>query len=187
MHLRHDALAAAAEWIVEVEAYANLHDDLVATVGKIDSTPGAINVIPGEATASLDLRHHNDEFRKVAAASLLESAATIAAKRGVKVASKPLSEQAAVPMNPHLAHLLHTASARAGFPSRVMTSGAGHDAMIVAPHIPATMLFLRSPGGLSHHPDESVLPHDIEAALNTAMEFLTLLRDDRSNIKDDHA
>jgi allantoate deiminase len=74
-----------------------------------------------------------------------------------------------------------------------MTSGAGHDAMIVAQRLPSTMLFLRSPGGLSHHPDETVLPQDIEAALATAMEFLTLVRDDRAdtadsaNLKDPHA
>jgi allantoate deiminase len=187
MRLRHDALAAAAEWIVAVETYANGHDDLVATVGKIDSVPSAINVIPGEVTASLDLRHHDDDLRKAAITSLHESATRIAAKRGVKVTSKTLSQQAAVPMNPHLTHMLHTAATRTGFPGRIMTSGAGHDAMILAPHIPSTMLFLRSPGGLSHHPDESVLPHDVEAALITAMEFLRLLRDDRSNIKDDHA
>jgi allantoate deiminase len=68
-----------------------------------------------------------------------------------------------------------------------MTSGAGHDAMILAPSIPSAMLFLRSPGGLSHHPDESVLPQDVEAALATAMEFLAQLRDDRTNPKDRHA
>ena len=68
-----------------------------------------------------------------------------------------------------------------------MTSGAGHDAMIVVQRLPSTMLFLRSPAGLSHHPDESVLPEDVEAALATAMEFLTLLRDDKTNIKEPHA
>ena len=68
-----------------------------------------------------------------------------------------------------------------------MTSGAGHDAMILAPVIPSAMLFLRSPGGLSHHPDETVLPQDVEAALATAMEFLAQLRDDRTNLKDGHA
>ena len=46
-----------------------------------------------------------------------------------------------------------------------MTSGAGHDAMILAPHVPSAMLFLRSPGGISHHPDESVLPGDVDVAL----------------------
>lgn len=192
MHLRHDALAAAAEWIVATETYANHHDDLVATVGKISSTPGAINVIPGEVTASLDLRHHNDDVRRAAAASLLDSATTIASKRGVKVSSETLSQQDAVPMNPHLTHLLQAATVRAGFPSPTMTSGAGHDAMIIAPHIPSTMLFLRTPGGLSHHPNESVLPQDVEAALATAMEFLKLLRDapplnNRLTLKDPHA
>jgi len=59
-----------------------------------------------------------------------------------------------------------------------MTSGAGHDAMIVARRVPAAMLFLRSPGGLSHHPDEAVLPGDVEAALATGLEFLRSLRDD---------
>jgi allantoate deiminase len=57
--------------------------------------------------------------------------------------------------------------------------------MILAPTIPSTMLFLRSPGGLSHYPDEAVLPQDIEAALATAMEFLALLSDDKT--KDSHA
>ncbi len=83
--------------------------------------------------------------------------------------------------------MLHNAAAQAGFSSRRMTSGAGHDAMILAPFVPSTMLFLRSPGGLSHHPDETVLPQDVEAALATAMEFLTQLRDDRSQPKDRHA
>ena len=68
-----------------------------------------------------------------------------------------------------------------------MTSGAGHDAMILAPLVASTMLFLRSPGGLSHHPNEAVLPQDVEAALATAMEFLAQLRDDRTNSKDGHA
>jgi allantoate deiminase len=61
-----------------------------------------------------------------------------------------------------------------------MTSGAGHDAMIVARRIPAAILFLRSPGGLSHHPDEAIVPGDVEAALATGVEFLRRLRDDRA-------
>jgi allantoate deiminase len=53
-----------------------------------------------------------------------------------------------------------------------MSSGAGHDAMILAQKIPAAMLFLRSPGGISHHPDENVLAEDVAAALNAGMRFL---------------
>jgi allantoate deiminase len=186
MHLRHDAMAAAAEWIVAVEDYARLHKGLVATVGKVDATPGAGNVIAGRVTTSLDVRHAEDTIRSAAVKSLLAIAEEFSADRGVTVASQTLLEQPAVPMDSRLSAMLHSASVKAGFTSRMMTSGAGHDAMILAEHVPSTMLFLRSPGGLSHHPDEAVLPQDVEAALATAMEFLALLRDDRATTKDNH-
>jgi allantoate deiminase len=63
----------------------------------------------------------------------------------------------------------------AGYPVHRLTSGAGHDAMILAPVVPATMLFLRSPGGISHHPGENVFPDDVEAALRTSLYFLDAL------------
>jgi allantoate deiminase len=181
MHLRHDAMAAAADWIVAVETFANANTGLVATVGKVETSPGAGNVIAGHVTASLDVRHANDQTRQIALSALINSANAAAAKRGLHVSTQTQLEQSAVPMNPALTQLLHTAAEKAGFPSRRMTSGAGHDAMIVAQRIPSTMLFLRSPGGLSHHPDESVLPQDVEAALAIVMEFLTHLRDDRAD------
>ena len=180
-------MAAAAEWIVAVEDYARSHDSLVATVGKVDATPGAGNVIAGRVSASLDVRHANDSLREAAATALLALAEAAATKRGVRVSSSMQLEQAAVPLDQHLTALLSKAAARADFPARRMTSGAGHDAMILAPKIPSAMLFLRSPRGLSHHPDETVLPQDVEAALATAMEFLAQLRDDRTNPKDAHA
>jgi allantoate deiminase len=187
MHLRHDALAAAAEWIVAVEDYACSHNGLVATVGKLEAAPGAGNVIAGEVTASLDIRHADDSVREASVIAILKLAETAATRRGTHVTSSKQLEQPAVPLDARLAALLSQAAARAGFPARRMTSGAGHDAMILAPIVPSAMLFLRSPGGLSHHPDETVLPQDVEAALTTAMEFLARLRDDRTNPEDDHA
>jgi allantoate deiminase len=187
MHLRHDAMAAAAEWIVAVEDYANSHNGLVTTVGKVEAAPGAGNVIAGKVTASLDVRHADDSVREASVIAILKLAETAATRRGVHVTSIKQLEQPAVPLDPHLTTLLKTAAAQAGFPARRMTSGAGHDAMILAPRIPSAMLFLRSPGGLSHHPDETVLPQDVEAALATAIEFLAQLRDDRTNSKDGHA
>jgi allantoate deiminase len=187
MHLRRDAMAAAAEWIVAVEAYASAQNGLVATVGKVETAPGAGNVIAGKVTASLDVRHADDRVREASVLAILTHAETAATRRGVHVTSSKQLEQPAVPLDPHLTALLSKAATQAGFPARRMTSGAGHDAMILAPTIPSTMLFLRSPGGLSHHPDETVLPQDVEAALATAMEFLAQLRDDRTNPKDGHA
>ena len=187
MNLRHDAMATAAEWICAVEDYARSHDSLVATVGEVGISPSAANVIPGRVTASLDARHADDTIRKAAIDAIVGVAEASAARRGVQVTAHTQLEQPAVPLDSRLTEILQTAAARVGFPSRIMTSGAGHDAMILAPYIPSAMLFLRSPGGLSHHPDETVLPEDIEAALATAMEFLAQLRDDRTNSKDGHA
>jgi allantoate deiminase len=187
MHLRRDAMAAAADWIVAVEAYAISQSGLVATAGKVETSPGAGNVIAGQVRASLDLRHANDNTRNAAVAELIVAAQTAGARRHVRVTTYTQLEQPAVPLDLYLTEMLQNAAVRAGFPSGRMTSGAGHDAMILAPTIPSTMLFLRSPGGLSHQPDESVLPQDVEAALATALEFLTLLGDDRSKLKDGHA
>jgi allantoate deiminase len=187
MPLRHDAMAAAADWIIAVEDYAISHHGLVATVGKVETSPGSGNVIAGKVKASLDVRHADDTVREAAVAAILQLADSAAGKRGVEVAAQTQLEQPTVPLDPHLTTILQNAATQAGFPSRRMTSGAGHDAMILAPVIPAAMLFLRSPGGLSHHPAETVLPEDVEAALTTAMEFLAQLRDDRTNLKDPHA
>jgi allantoate deiminase len=64
-----------------------------------------------------------------------------------------------------------------------MSSGAGHDAMIVARRVPAAMIFVRSPGGVSHHPDESVLVEDVEGAYAVGLEFLRTVREDCAMLK----
>jgi allantoate deiminase len=172
MRLRHDALAAAAQWIVEVERFAVNHPELVATVGRLEVSPGAVNVVPGEVRATLDVRHPKDEPRRTAVASVLTKAELAAAQRGVRVSAKAMSKLVAVPMNRELTVALQHAAARAGHETRAMFSGAGHDAMILAPHVPTTMLLVRSPDGLSHHPEETVRAVDVEAALGTVLEFV---------------
>jgi allantoate deiminase len=176
MHLRHDAMAAAAEWISEVERHAKVTPGLAATVGKVQTRPGAGNVIAGEVFATLDVRHANDEIRRNAANALLTAATNSGGARGVQVSVLASSHEDAVPTDVALSKLLLEASEAAGTPARVMPSGAGHDARIVAERMPISMLFLRSPGGLSHHPDESVRPEDVEAALATTLAFVTLLK-----------
>jgi allantoate deiminase len=162
MALRHDALAAAAEWIGAVERCG-----LVATVGSIAVSPNAGNVVPGEVVASLDVRDACDEKRRQTVARLLNVACECGARRGVSVSHRMKLDQAAVAMDAGMRSRL----ARAGV-AYTMNSGAGHDAMIVAPHLPSAMLFLRSPGGISHHPDEAVLVEDVEAALGVGVRFL---------------
>jgi len=172
MSLRHDALVAAAQWIVEVERYASSYTQLVATVGHVDAFPGASNIVPGKVHATLDVRHPRDESRHAAVAHLLTKAESAGGLRGVTVHARLQSEQKAVPMDHALVQHLHQAAGRAGFATRSMFSGAGHDAMILAPHVPTAMLFVRSPGGLSHHPNETVRKEDVEAALDTVLNFL---------------
>ncbi len=121
------------------------------------------------------MRSSNDLAREDAAAYLLRFAQTCAGKRGVTAAHTTRMQQAAVPMDRGLIRLLEDAVDGTGTTIRRMTSGAGHDAMIVAGHMPAAMLFLRTPGGLSHHPDEAVLPDDVQLALDAGVAFLQAL------------
>jgi len=172
MSLRHDALTAAAQWIVEVERYASSYTQLVATVGHVDAFPGASNIVPGKVHVTLDVRHPRDESRHAAVAHLLTKAEAAGALRGVTVHARLQSEQKAVPMDHALVRHLHDAAGRAGFATQSMFSGAGHDAMIIGPHVPTAMLFVRSPGGLSHHPNEAVREQDVEAALATVLNLL---------------
>ena len=172
MALRRDALVAASQWVVEVDRYAANYKQLVATVGRLEVSPGAVNVVPGTVRATLDVRHPKDESRHAAVATLLTKAEAAGAARGVQVKASATSEQRAVPMDRALTVELQQAAERAGYATHAMFSGAGHDAMIVAPHVPTAMLFVRSPGGLSHHPDETVRVEDVKAALATVMEFV---------------
>ncbi len=175
MPLRHDAMCAAAEWIVEVERHATNAPGLVATNGSVQTLPGAGNVIAGEVRATLDVRSANDFAREDAVTHLLDFARACGARRGVLVTQTLRMQQAAVPMDRGLLRLLEDAVDSTGTIIRRMTSGAGHDAMIVAPHMPAAMLFLRTPGGLSHHPDEAVLPGDVQLALDAGVAFVHAL------------
>ena len=175
MKLRRDALAGAAEWILLVEQAARSTDGLVATVGKIAAEPNVGNVIAGKVTVGLDIRHPRDGVRLQVVEQLLERAQAIADRRGLAFEHRVLLEQAAVPMDERITSFVADAIHAAGFPTKTMTSGAGHDAMVLAARVPTAMLFLRSPGGLSHHPDEVVLEEDVDAALSVGRIFLERL------------
>jgi allantoate deiminase len=172
MHLRLDALAAAAEWIMEVERHAQEVPDLVATVGRIKAEPGATNVIAGEAWLSLDIRHRLDEARTRAVEHLIRRAEEIAKRRGLSVHWKTLLSQTAVAMDPLFVNEIEAAIRRTGSEPHRMVSGAGHDAMILAEKVPAAMIFLRTPGGISHHPEESVEIEDVAIAIQCGLQLL---------------
>ena len=175
MHLRHDAIAAAAEWIVAVEHNAQLHSGLVATVGQINAKPGATNVIAAEARVTLDVRHKSDDILVRATDALVRMAHDIAERRGLSLRQNVLLSQHAVAMDPFLVEQIQEAIRSTGCQPHRMTSGAGHDAMILAEKVPTAIIFLRSPGGISHDPAESVLTEDVAKALECGLHLLDQL------------
>ena len=176
MALRRDALAAAAEAVVAVERIGSAGpDDLVATVGRLDVTPGAVNVIPGHVDFSLDIRALDHAVRDAAAEAILVELKTIGARRGVGLVAKRVHQLSACPCDPKLMGLLAAAMADEGLPERRLASGAGHDAMVMASLCPTAMLFIRCAGGVSHNPAEAVKVADVEIALRVMLGFIDKL------------
>jgi len=175
MHLRRDALAAAAEWITAVETEGRSTQGLAATVGRISIEPNVGNVVPGLARVSLDVRHARDAVRTEAVQHLIDAARAIAAARGLELAVAGQLDQPAVPMDERLTAMMSAAIETAGYPVKTMPSGAGHDAIVMAARLATAMLFVRSPGGVSHHPAEDVREEDVEASLHVARAFLVQL------------
>jgi allantoate deiminase len=175
MELRRDAACALADFVLAVEAAGRGTPGLVATVGQLSAEPGAPNVIPGRAVASLDVRHGDDAIRRTAVAGLAERAAEIAARRGAELAWDERMATPAVAMDPALTELLAEAVAARGLPDVRLPSGAGHDAVALSELTGTAMLFVRCASGVSHHPDESVDAADVAVAIDVLDAFLRLL------------
>lgn len=178
MDARRDALLAAAEWALAVEAAGLATEGLVATVGRLAVEPGAANVIPGRAVASLDLRHPDDGMRRDAIAGLAAAAADIAANRGVSVDWALHTDNAAVAFSPRLEALLARAVEETTGGAPRLASGAGHDAAPLARITEVSMLFVRCKDGISHNPAESVTCDDVAAAAAALDRFVDLLAED---------
>jgi len=177
MGARRDALAAAAEMALAVERIASSPGrdgaTLVGTVGVMTVGPGAINVIPQDATFTVDLRSASDDARRAAVAALREAFAAIAQRRQVAVAFDEFYQLAAAPCDPALQDALAASIARQRVPVRRLASGAGHDAMVFPPVCPIAMLFVRcGANGISHHPDETMTAEDAEIATAVFLDFL---------------
>jgi allantoate deiminase len=175
MESRRDALCAAAEFVLEVESAAKAQPGSVATVGEISALPGAVNVIPGEADHSLDLRHPEDTARERLRDHLERRAREIAASRGCELRWQLRQETPAVPADPELSALLERAVEESGVSVHRLSSGAGHDAAQMAALTSVAMLFVRCQEGISHNPAESVRREDVGAAIEVMSRFLTLL------------
>jgi hydantoinase/carbamoylase family amidase len=164
MALRHDALVGAAELMLVLERLARESPSgtTVGTVGVIRAFPGAINVVPGEARLDVDVRDSDLAARESVVAELLAAAEAIAAARGLSVDVEPIVVDTPVQCAPDVIAAATAASQELGLTHRLMTSGAYHDAMIMAAKVPVGMIFVPSRGGISHHPDEYTEPEQVD-------------------------
>ena len=174
MAMRKDALVVASKMILQIKQLAE-EGGVTATVGKLRVIPNAVNVIPGLCEFSLDIRSVDDERRDRALDTIIESMTHIAEQCGVNVSIKETHRASAVLCDEQLSVFLEEAIRRNGIAAHKLHSGAGHDAMAVANLCPVSMLFLRCKGGISHHPDESVVVNDIDVSLAVMYEFLQIV------------
>jgi allantoate deiminase len=175
MTMRHDPLLVAARIIERVDAIARATDGVVATVGELTVEPGAANVIPGRVALSIDLRAPGDATRLEAWESIADRVNRLALEGGVEPRALELEHTPAVECDLRLRVLLGASAKARGADAPTLMSGAGHDAVILAEVAPVAMLFVRSPGGVSHHPDEALREQDVVVALDVLEEFVRAL------------
>lgn len=165
-HRRRDALVGASEAILIVERLAR-ESDGIATVGRIEVQPGAINVIPGRADFSLDLRAETDAERDAMWERMRAEIETVCGVRGLRLEVREAHRAAAVRCAAWLQEAVQEGIRSTGDDDPVgLWSPAGHDAMAVGAITDVGMLFLRCHDGISHHPDEDVREIDVAAGLD---------------------
>jgi len=177
MRLRKDACAAAAEMVLAVERVALASGgELVATVGRIEALPGAVNVIPASTRFTIDVRSPSDPVRHAAIAELRRECSAIAARRGVTFHPETTYNEAAATCDLRLIELLEAAVAGAGVRPLRLPSGAGHDGLAMTALCPIGMLFVRCKGGISHNPAESIDAEDADTAVRVLLDALRQFR-----------
>jgi hydantoinase/carbamoylase family amidase len=177
MALRRDALAGAAEAMVELERLARESPSAttVGTVGVLRVSPGAINVVPGEVELDVDVRDSDLEAREAVVDGLVAAARAIAARRDLRVDVTPIVQDPPVTCSPLVVDAAAAACAELGLSHRRMISGAYHDAMILAARVPVGMVFVPSRGGISHHPDEYTPPEQVRQGVDVLAGVLRRL------------
>jgi beta-ureidopropionase / N-carbamoyl-L-amino-acid hydrolase len=179
MRLRHDAGYAAMATAAFVRDLAGqIGGDQVATVGALDLQPNLVNVVPGLARLTVDLRN-SDNGRLEAAEDTLEGfVERIAAQEGVEVQRRRLARFDPVPFAPAMIDRVEAAARELGHSVMRLPSGAGHDAQMLARTCPTGMIFVPSANGISHNIEEYTAPRDLEAGANVLLRVLLQLAEE---------
>jgi len=176
MPLRKNALLGAARMIEHIDAIARAHPpDAVGTVGLIESRPNSRNVVPGEVFFSIDFRHPDETTLDAMEAELRAALAAVLTPLQLTWREARIWSAAPVKFSPELIDCVRQGAAAAGFATRDMISGAGHDACYVSRIAPTTMIFVPCADGISHNEAESTSPDESAAGaqvlLNAVLEF----------------
>jgi allantoate deiminase len=175
MDRRKDAfLGAAAISLAIADAAVRMGHPAVATVGTISVEPSQVNVVPGLARFTVDTRHPDPARRSELVTQTGDVSKRIASERGLTVEIRTLRDRPPVTLSPRVTDVLRRAAGAAGVEPRDMTSGAGHDAQVLAAAANVGMLFVPSIGGRSHCPEEATAAEDV--VLGTRV-LATALRD----------
>ncbi|MDL2210391.1 M20 family metallo-hydrolase [Desulfovibrio sp. OttesenSCG-928-O18] len=174
MNNRRDALVSASEMVLAVRKIGNAfaRREIVATVGNLTVSPGAMNVVPGKAELWVDLRGTDRAVMDQAQAALEKAARAIEAVYDTPVSFTILGADNPVPMTPKIISLMHDVAAELGVPNMPIVSGAGHDTMNMAAITDVGMVFIRCRDGLSHNPGEFATIEDIMAGADVLTETL---------------
>jgi N-carbamoyl-L-amino-acid hydrolase len=168
---RRDALVCAARIVDLVDRTMRARGEAGrGTVGQLQVLPNSRNVIPGEVAFSVEFRHPDEAEVDRIAAAFPDEAAAIAAACGVTLELVELFRIARQPFDPGCVDLVRQAAAKLGLSAREIVSGAGHDAVYVARHVPTAMIFTPCKDGLSHNEEESILPEEAEAGCQVLFE-----------------
>lgn len=177
MQGRRDALAGAAEMLHALEALGRQLDRRlpysVLTVGRLDVSPGAVNVIPGRVSFSVDMRAQEEEILVDGTQSIHELVQTIAEQRQLTVQIDQSEELRPQPLSAEICGLLQKAATAAGYELPLVPSGALHDSAVLAPFLPTAMLFVASRDGISHNPAEYSRVEDIALAAQLLEDMIS--------------
>ena len=176
MHLRKNALLGAARMIERVHQIALAHAPAaVGTVGLVEVRPNSRNVVPGEVFFCVDFRHPEEAVLDRMEAEFREALPEVMAPLQLEFEEKRIWHSPAVAFDPELIACVRTGAEQAGYPSRDMVSGAGHDAAYIARVAPTTMIFVPCLGGVSHNESESTTFEECAAGaqvlLNAVLEY----------------
>ena len=163
MNLRHDALCGAAKIILGIEEIASMQEEppVVGTVGVVEVTPGAMNVIPGAVKLGVDIRSISKAARNSVVTLVKEFIDITAGKRGLSYTIEAIAQDHPVEMHPAMIREIEEAVKSVGVDYMTMPSGAGHDAMHWAEVVPTGMIFIPCRDGISHNPAEFAEMDDI--------------------------